>query len=124
MANTSALDLEGVMAFGLFSADGRHLAGNLAELPPDIAADGRVRLLAHGVRRIDRLAVQRARALSLRLDNGQLLVLARSEEHRSELQSLMRISYAVFCLTKQTTTTPFHYIKMTNRNKYSDTVIT
>src|SRR3546814_7345297 len=30
--------------------------------------------------------------------------LARSEEHTSELQSLMRISYAVFCLTKQKTT--------------------
>src|SRR3546814_5765783 len=28
----------------------------------------------------------------------------RSEEHTSELQSLMRISYAVFCLTKKTTT--------------------
>src|SRR3546814_2748584 len=27
--------------------------------------------------------------------------LKRSEEHTSELQSLMRISYAVFCLTKQ-----------------------
>src|SRR3546814_1377609 len=27
--------------------------------------------------------------------------LARSEEHTSELQSLMRISYAVFCLTKK-----------------------
>src|SRR3546814_1734120 len=27
-------------------------------------------------------------------------VLLRSEEHTSELQSLMRISYAVFCLTK------------------------
>src|SRR3546814_3614215 len=27
----------------------------------------------------------------------------RSEEHTSELQSLMRISYAVFCLTKQKT---------------------
>src|SRR3546814_5298432 len=26
----------------------------------------------------------------------------RSEEHTSELQSLMRISYAVFCLNKQT----------------------
>src|SRR3546814_5227064 len=26
---------------------------------------------------------------------------SRSEEHTSELQSLMRISYAVFCLTKQ-----------------------
>src|SRR3546814_9068070 len=29
----------------------------------------------------------------------------RSEEHTSELQSLMRISYAVFCLKKQTTNT-------------------
>src|SRR3546814_4377071 len=28
----------------------------------------------------------------------------RSEEHTSELQSLMRISYAVFCLKKQNTT--------------------
>src|SRR3546814_10608561 len=28
---------------------------------------------------------------------------ARSEEHTSELQSLMRISYAVFCLQKKTT---------------------
>src|SRR3546814_1203666 len=28
----------------------------------------------------------------------------RSEEHTSELQSLMRISYAVFCLTKKNTT--------------------
>src|SRR3546814_6754297 len=28
----------------------------------------------------------------------------RSEEHTSELQSLMRISYAVFCLQKKTTT--------------------
>src|SRR3546814_8134435 len=29
----------------------------------------------------------------------------RSEEHTSELQSLMRISYAVFCLKKNKTTT-------------------
>src|SRR3546814_1626864 len=29
----------------------------------------------------------------------------RSEEHTSELQSLMRISYAVFCLNKNKTTT-------------------
>src|SRR3546814_4653856 len=32
-----------------------------------------------------------------------LLVECRSEEHTSELQSLMRISYAVFCLKKKTT---------------------
>src|SRR3546814_1506162 len=32
----------------------------------------------------------------------------RSEEHTSELQSLMRISYAVFCLKKKTTHTNKH----------------
>src|SRR3546814_2976299 len=37
---------------------------------------------------------------------------SRSEEHTSELQSLMRISYAVFCLKKKKTTT-------TNTQKYN-----
>src|SRR3546814_10299288 len=32
------------------------------------------------------------------------IVIGRSEEHTSELQSLMRISYAVFCLKKKTQT--------------------
>src|SRR3546814_8419948 len=34
-----------------------------------------------------------------------ICVLVRSEEHTSELQSLMRISYAVFCLKKNKNTT-------------------
>src|SRR3546814_5584478 len=34
-------------------------------------------------------------------ENGALVVAFRSEEHTSELQSLMRISYAVFCLKKK-----------------------
>src|SRR3546814_2416077 len=38
---------------------------------------------------------------------------ARSEEHTSELQSLMRISYAVFCLKKKT-----KYIKSYNIHQY------
>src|SRR3546814_4322892 len=33
--------------------------------------------------------------------NGASAATARSEEHTSELQSLMRISYAVFCLKKK-----------------------
>src|SRR3546814_4695246 len=33
----------------------------------------------------------------------------RSEEHTSELQSLMRHSYAVFCLTKKNSTTHSHH---------------
>src|SRR3546814_6061052 len=32
---------------------------------------------------------------------GEWLCIGRSEEHTSELQSLMRISYAVFCLKKK-----------------------
>src|SRR3546814_3462175 len=48
--------------------------------------DGRSRTLPVGLRRRGRRAV-------------------RSEEHTSELQSLMRISYAVFCLKKKKTQT-------------------
>src|SRR3546814_8508150 len=33
---------------------------------------------------------------------GQIMLSDRSEEHTSELQSLMRSSYAVFCLKKKT----------------------
>src|SRR3546814_4312588 len=36
-------------------------------------------------------------------NNPTLSIATRSEEHTSELQSLMRISYAVFCLKKKKT---------------------
>src|SRR3546814_9616505 len=41
-------------------------------------------------------------------DPAMTLAAVRSEEHTSELQSLMRISYAVFCLKKKTKTTIYH----------------
>src|SRR3546814_2617143 len=44
------------------------------------------------------------------------LTIVRSEEHTSELQSLMRISYAVFCLKKKTNRTE-------NGSKSPDTLI-
>src|SRR3546814_945847 len=40
----------------------------------------------------------------------------RSEEHTSELQSLMRISYAVFCLKKKKKTTPHTHDHYTTQN--------
>src|SRR3546814_8943919 len=40
-------------------------------------------------------------AVSKQLAGPRLFVTVRSEEHTSELQSLMRISYAVFCLKKK-----------------------
>src|SRR3546814_1776424 len=49
-------------------------------------------------------AVDVKRKLALCIDDAiprQLQFIRRSEEHTSELQSLMRISYAVFCLQKK-----------------------
>src|SRR3546814_1669315 len=46
---------------------------------------------------------------------GDFLQPHRSEEHTSELQSLMRISYAVFCLKKKKTN-----INTTTHHKYSN----
>src|SRR3546814_6771467 len=54
------------------------------------------------------LAVDReAEGVILAVGAGHLPL--RSEEHTSELQSLMRISYAVFCLKKKTKTTATTY---------------
>src|SRR3546814_10473012 len=43
----------------------------------------------------------------------------RSEEHTSELQSLMRISYAVFCLKKKKKNTHIHHYCRSRVNKKS-----
>src|SRR3546814_3629670 len=49
---------------------------------------------------VSNFCVMDARLLGGVLSNVAGRVISRSEEHTSELQSLMRISYAVFCLTK------------------------
>src|SRR3546814_4959594 len=63
----------------------------------------------------------RTDAPHLKLMNGRLLlkmVNGRSEEHTSELQSLMRISYAVFCLNKKKSTSTYRrlYVLIIHRN--------
>src|SRR3546814_4808847 len=54
----------------------------------------------HVERRLVELAGMEA-AAPLHRQARRLLAVLRSEEHTSELQSLMRISYAVFCLKKK-----------------------
>src|SRR3546814_7662326 len=49
--------------------------------------------------------VQPKLVVNLALPYQDLSIMERSEEHTSELQSLMRISYAVFCLKKTNKTT-------------------
>src|SRR3546814_5548974 len=53
-------------------------------------------------------AHQRHRVQALHVANFDVWQVARSEEHTSELQSLMRISYAVFCLKKKKETHKLH----------------
>src|SRR3546814_5695630 len=62
-------------ALNLDALSGEGRAQTLAHLAESMGEHGKVRLLMHSI--------------------------ARSEEHTSELQSLMRISYAVFCLKKK-----------------------
>src|SRR3546814_6805162 len=80
--------------------------------------------LGHGERsfaldaRLQRLArnklhdKKRGRMLRLDVVDRHDVLMDRSEEHTSELQSLMRISYAVFCLKKK---------KHTNTKNNTDT---
>src|SRR3546814_2297654 len=50
-----------------------------------------------------------------------VILTERSEEHTSELQSLMRISYAVFCLKKKTKQTHKRQINVTQKVIIKDT---
>src|SRR3546814_5480928 len=71
----------------------------------DVSRDDRLfpsRCRAHR-RRASRVDRSRPARLAARARRGVVAAPARSEEHTSELQSLMRISYAVFCLKKKTT---------------------
>src|SRR3546814_3871632 len=53
----------------------------------------------HHIGARDRLQIDHERRIRGRVDNGIVdPTFVRSEEHTSELQSLMRTSYAVFCL--------------------------
>src|SRR3546814_1744879 len=55
--------------------------------------------LAQGIDRVSTISSERSKTVKITL---------RSEEHTSELQSLMRLSYAVSCLTNKHSTTTTH----------------
>src|SRR3546814_1224125 len=88
---------------------------SVCSLPGRLAAEGVARVLGpvhvalavvdldHGDAALDRADVH-AEIAADAFGVDHLVALRRSEEHTSELQSLMRISYAVFCLKKKTNT--------------------
>src|SRR3546814_2314164 len=92
---------------GGLAAQGRVVVGlrgapQGAQLPPRLQQVGP--LWCHALRRAGPEGLRRPRALDAASPaRGPRVPEAggRSEEHTSELQSLMRISYAVFCLKKK-----------------------
>src|SRR3546814_2906952 len=80
----------------LFSSRGHEWLLRLEEVEATLGSGVLVVDACRGAVRGDDTAVSLAR---------RPVLLARSEEHTSELQSLMRISYAVFCLKKKTSAT-------------------
>src|SRR3546814_9157887 len=80
----------------LFRSVGRLVEHQQVARPGEQAGQQQTRLLAAG-QGLDRLA----RLAFVEQEVLQVGHHVRSEEHTSELQSLMRISYAVFCLKKK-----------------------
>src|SRR3546814_1049200 len=96
----------------LMGHDRPYLAARLEDLGYRKVRDLYAYLCNHGDKLSPRITDMLARRLSGRLRLRPLDMRAYaadirgSEEHTSELQSLMRISYAVFCLTKKHPTHP------------------
>src|SRR3546814_2031901 len=63
--------------------------------------DDPVRMYLREMGAVELLSREGEIAIAKRIEAGRDTMIARSEEHTSELQSLMRISYAVFCLKKK-----------------------
>ncbi|MBS0568355.1 MAG: HAMP domain-containing protein [Proteobacteria bacterium] len=78
LATTAAIDLRGVMSFGLFDASGRYVAGNLDKQPPELPVDGGIHALAHGVVRTDGEHTGPSRGVALQLGGGERIVLTRT----------------------------------------------
>src|SRR3546814_1666300 len=96
--------------FSLVDDEDRENEGDLV-IPAQMATPEAINFMATHGRGLICLALTRDRVEALGLDlmsrnNGTrhetAFTVSRSEEHTSELQSLMRTSYAVFCLKKKT----------------------
>src|SRR3546814_2380932 len=73
----------------------QNIETELRGLPDDDAA------ALFAIRKVEIDHIRRVELCEARSGPAHLILLSRSEEHTSELQSLMRISYAVFCLKKK-----------------------
>src|SRR3546814_6224490 len=109
-----AVDVVGRLQAGRFRAgrrrhDARQLPGVDVEGPEEVV-DVQAAVLA------DEQSAQLLGELDV-VRVGDFIRMGRSEEHTSELQSLMRISYAVFCLKKKNKKNLIYIYYVTKVNK-------
>jgi signal transduction histidine kinase len=94
LAATTQLDLHGLMASGLFVAQGHYIAGDIDHLPAGLAVDGRVHPLPEGVQRISGERAARMHAVALRLDDGSVMLLARDYRVVDQVGAIIRSGLA------------------------------
>lgn len=78
LQGSEVYSIPGIDAYGLFEADGRHVAGDLLKLRTNLPDDGRVHYLKRGLRVADtRERTRSSHALLQRRADGRILILAR-----------------------------------------------
>lgn len=92
LAATPELDLRGVMAYGLFDAEGRYLAGDIESLPKELLTDGIVHELPEGVQRVGGGHSEHTRGIALRREDGLMLALTRSYSNVDQVGVIIRNS--------------------------------
>src|SRR3546814_1675232 len=104
---TELAELAGIRATLIFYESPHRLAATLAAMAT-VLGDREAAVTRELTKKFEEVVTGRLGELAIRYaesqPKGEIVLVVRSEEHTSELQSLMRISYAVFCLKKNKNT--------------------
>ncbi|WP_193570359.1 sensor histidine kinase [Luteibacter yeojuensis] len=88
--SASQIDVQGAMWMGLFDAQGRHLAGNIATLPKELAEDDVARSLSANLASPTRKVTARVRGLAHALPDGTRLVVAKESSTIDGIGTIIR----------------------------------
>ncbi len=93
LSTSGELDLRGATYYGLFDAKGAYISGNIDHLPDGLPFDGVVRPLDNGVLGINGQRNSRALAVAMRLEGGDVMVLARYSGVADRIGALTRSAF-------------------------------
>jgi signal transduction histidine kinase len=93
LSTSGELDLRGATYYGLFDTKGAYISGNIDHLPDGLPFDGVVRPLANGLLGINGQRNSRALAVAMRLESGEVMVLARYSGVADRIGELTRSAF-------------------------------